>query len=286
MNLNEWTVLIYILKYYHKLLYLFFSFYYKIKYQIEDDSADSILNACNSSNCDNQQIYRLLRLYLLKCGNDYGFIKKSEKFNEIVKAKFLGNILIISTSAQSKMDSFILFIDSKENKVIHKEHNLGYGIISLRLLNTPTKFKEKLLEVKYLKGYGTGFVVQNIRIFFVSDNAVFSIFDKTVFEVVSGWKAFKGNDTAEFKIEYKLSWNKGLLHLITDGCVGVGNKEKQLPEEIYVYDEQTRRFKQLEGRESSNLLLSEIYGDLANPNADWFVKPQKIKEEYSIYNKW
>ncbi len=286
MNLNEWTVLIYILKYYHKLLYLFFSFYYKIKYKIEDDSIDSIINACNSSNCDNPQIYRLLRLYLLKCGNDYGFIKKSEKFNEIVKAKFLGNILIISTSDQSKMDSFVLFINSKYNKVIYKECNLGAGIISLRLLKTPTKFKEKLLEVKYLRGYGTGFTAQNVKIFFVSDSAVFPIFDKTVFEVVSGWKAFKGNDTAEFKIECKLSWNKGLLHLITDGCVGVGNKEKQLPEEIYVYAEQIRRFKQLEGRESSNLLLSEIYGDLANPNGNWFVKPKEVKGKYSLYDKW
>lgn len=286
MNLNEWAIVIYILKHYHKLLYLFFSFYYKIRYQIEDSSIDSIINACNSTNCDNPQIYRLLKLYLLKCGNDYGFIKKAEKFNEIIKAKFLGNILIISTSDQSKMDSFILFIDSKENKVIHKEYNLGCGIISLHLLKTPTQFKEKLLEVKYLKVYGTGFVVQNIRIFFVLDNAVFPIFDKTVFEVVSGWKAFKGNDTAEFKIEYKLSWNKGLLHLITDGYVSVGNKEKQLPEEVYIYDELTRKFKQIEGRESSDLLLSEIYGDLANPAGNWFSKPKEVKEKYSLYDKW
>lgn len=286
MNLNKWTIIIYILKHYHKLLYLFFSFYYKIKYQIEDTSADSIINACNSSNCDNHQIYRLLRLYLLKYGNDYDFIKKAEKFNEIIKAKFLGNILIISTSDQSKMDSFILFIDSKENKIIHKDCNLGCGIISLHLLKTPTQFREKLLEIKYLRGYGTGFIAQNIKIFFVSENAVFPIFDKTVFEVVSGWKAFKNDDTAEFKMEYKLSWNKGLLHLITEGFINVGNEEKQLPEEIYVYDEQTRRFKQLEGREALNLLLSEIYGDLANPNGDWFAKPKEIKKEYSLYDKW
>ena len=87
-------------------------------------------------------------------------------------------------------------------------------------------------------------------------------------------------------VKYLLSWNKGLLHLITDGYVSVGNKEKQLPEEVYIYDELTRKFKQIEGRESSDLLLSEIYGDLANPAGNWFSKPKEVKEKYSLYDKW
>ena len=146
------------------------------------------------------------------------------------------------------------------------------------------KFSNKLLEVRYLKNYGTGFIAQNIKIFLISDNDVFSIFDKTIFEIISGWKAFKNDDEVEFGIKYKLSWKNKLLYLTTCGYVNIGDKRKDLPREVYVYDDFTRQFKQLEGRRSSDMLLSEIYGDQAKPNGHWFVKPCEVKEKYSLSN--
>jgi len=269
-----------------KIWYRIKKFIYKVKYEIDEDTVEEIIKICNNKEYNKKNLYRILELYLLKCSCNPNVLSKAREFGEDVKAKHLGNTIVISTSNQYKMASFIMFIDAKNNKIILAEDNIGDGIVSVRLLKTPSEFNAKLLEVKYLHGNGTGFTAHNIRLFLVLEKEVFLVLDKTVFETVSGWKAFKGNDTAEFEQKYSLDWKDDTLQLILEGRICANNKVKKLPLEKYVYDELIRSFRQIEGRAVENHLLSEVYGDLAQAKGDWFVKPQEIKENYSLYATW
>ena len=121
----------------------------------------------------------------------------------------------------------------------------------------------------------------------INNNKVFEVADIPIYEVVSGWNAYKGDDTVEFHQQYSFHLKKdNCLYIKTTGTVNFDKKYKVIPSSEFVYDDLTHCFKQIRGKVIQDGLLSNTYSNLAEIKGNWFTLPKEVKLHYSQYDEW
>lgn len=270
-----------------KYRYVLFYYFHKRKYKIENVSWEELVRMSDSYNKkDINKLYQLLHLCLLKSGYNPKFIKKACEYGENLTAKYMGKFVVVATKGQYKMPSFVIFIDRVENLVKFCKTEVGLGIRSLKIVKSPDDYYKKILAVKYIYVSGSGWLAENEKLFYIENNEVFEVADIPVYEVVSGWGAYKGNNTAEFIRNYRLYSSKRQLYLKIEGTVSFGENYKKISSSEFVYDDLTKKFKQISGLKIRDGFLSHTYSDLNYIKGNWFKKGKKIKEVYSPYQEW
>ncbi|MGO3699459.1 MULTISPECIES: hypothetical protein [Halomonas] len=255
-------------------------------------SLNSIVNAINASSQDNlDKIYEGLIALLAESNASNNLMSIVERWKEPLAAKILGDMVVISTIDQYKIDGFILFFGLDTESLISASYDFGVGIQAIKVFETKQSSPEYLVSVKYMTQSGTGLYGESVRIYALGNQIVTEALDKPYYEYIDGsWGAYKSD--VKFEQNNKIIMDGVFPKLTTIGRVTytkTDNQEMQveLPKEEYTWDSNRSIFKQVSGRQAANRkTMSGMYADYAEPNGDWYEVPRDSNETDFSPEQW
>lgn len=226
--------------------------------------------------------YKKLHQYLINNEVGIDVISGAMEWNQDLYAKKIGSIVVIITTNQYKMPAFALFFNANTGELILSDNELGLGVMDVKTIEKTGASPSSLLIIRYISISGTGTFGSSVKFYTIDSDLVLLSLDKPYSEINSGWSAFKA-DTVEFKTKNDILVKNGVMEIHTTGVVIVGEKNveyRKLPEEVYIWNPNSRQFDQTIGRITHKEgLMTHIYSDIAEPTGDWFTKPRIISSK-------
>lgn len=267
----------------------------------------------NSKNIDNEHLetdlMNLLKEFALK--NPWGDYLKSlfspehgHKYFDVKSYVVGGNVLLTVSDSYHK-EGHIFFIDIKKNKLVREDNDMGLGIVGSNTIEFNSKTRPNaIVEVEYQTMSGTGTYATSIKIYTITKDMILQSLVKPKTEYNSGWGVFKHHYIElRSKNFYQIDPDTLNYQIRTKGFAGVVNSAsdfdtdtdtdtdtgrnippfssvRSLPDEFYIWDEQSQQFVQKEGRiVSGQDLMTSVYSDFADPKGEWFIKPGELPEK-------
>lgn len=197
----------------------------------------------------------------------------------------VGNFFVMATNNQYKRHGLISFFYAPSRKITFVDTDFPMGITGIKATSIKEGPIQFILQVKYITMTGTGTYSESVRFYSIGTNDVWTSLDKPYREVNSGWGAFTSH-TVTFETKNSLVFDKKSLQIFTNGVVILHEEGetqavqyRDLPQEIYVWNNITKQFDQIKGRATKNThMLTELYSDIATPKGNWFKKPKELKD--------
>ena len=225
---------------------------------------------------------------LSACLKTYPFIKTEIINPENVICDKSDNYLI--TVEDKDLSATLNIFNIKEEKKIYQENYdqqiKSYNVFSVD--SPSSSFPDNILLVEYISLRGTGCYGTSIKLYSIKNDKVTEVLERPKYEVNSGWGAFK-EEAVTFDSNIKEVIANDDLTIIIQSSVKLQNKLsgteeetkeiiKEIPEETYKWDKNKETFIQTKGRLTIyKKLMSEIYGDYATIEGDWFKKPEELE---------
>lgn len=189
-------------------------------------------------------------------------------------------------------DGYVAFVDADANAVALEdtayEGRAAWGLQALKVVRNPHASPPYLVFVRRTTITGTGTYGESINIYTIDDGVPLLSLTKPYSEVNSGWGAF-AHATVEFVTRNDVVVRNGISHIQTTGVVRVENDrsiERPLPREVYVWNDVSRQFVQVEGRFASQYaLMTSIYSDFADTTGDWFTAPPSFENRATEFSE-
>lgn len=235
---------------------------------------------------ERDNIYDCVLGYMKRFNLDLYTVERAKEFGESLVSRIFGDIVVISTTGQYNIEGFILFVDSSNDKVLMYDDSFKTGIHFINNQKVQG-FDGEIINLVYMLGKGTGFISEVLKVYVINNGKVYVGIERPYSETVCGWGVFDLDDCANFSTENKYIVIDGKVNIESKVKVSNGNKYKILDEDRYVWNDYTKTFEQIKGRETyGELLMSHLYSDLASPKGDWFVMPKIIDKKDVLSENW
>lgn len=226
-------------------------------------------------------------------------LDEARQWGEEVKAELCNRVGIIIINGHRLGNVLFLDAATSELKLVV---NLGYRVKSYKFVHNPYGHPKTLFVLRHNVITGTGTLGEAVRIYVIEDgNAVLSLM-KPYYEYNTGWGAYE-DEFVEFHLKNEYPIVDGAFEIRTSGVAITKNHDTKVggmnilddgmyirainhfPPERYVWNAETKKFDQVEGRKiDGELWATSVYSDFAYPKGDWFTPPAEIQITAAMEN--
>lgn len=257
--------------------------FYDDRTQLVDDLVDEINKQKGYKNeSDFTKAYGSL-VNLLKLNNiELGDISQAMEFNQELSAFTLGDVIVISTRNQYKINGFVIFIDASTGRIISQDRDFALGVVDIKVIQKSGALPGDIVIAKYITASGTGLYADSVRMYYVEGREITTSFDRPYSEHNSVLGEMYTNVGVEFKSRNDIVINNGTVEIHTSGVVVIYREQveyRPLPKEIYTLDVSERHFIQIgKVKKIKGKTIADMYSDVIDAaNGIWLKKPQRLK---------
>lgn len=224
-----------------------------------------------------------LKQYHPAMATDNGYLALFRDKNTPIQVQRAGPYLLIHPTAQIMVPGFVIFIDSASGEVAYEDW--GYSVDGAQVLTqTEAATGPIVVRVNRVTLHGTGCNALGAKYFAIEGKDIHLALEIPWQESNSGWNAFD-HDGVEATQQDQLVHKDVKVQLIATAQITLNTNlphERQttrsIPPVTFTWNPSRHQFDQINGRAMSqkSLLLTEIYGDMADPEWDWFSKPGSL----------